>query len=654
MIVSILYLVLAILGLSFLIFIHELGHYYMAKRVGMKVETFSIGFGKPIYSWIQDGVKWQIGWLLFGGYVKIAGMENENEKEFNSSKDGFYDKPPIDRIKVAFMGPCINLLFAFLVFALLWTLGGREKKFTEFTPKIGWMDTSSALYSAGVRPGDEIVSYDKTPFQSFKDHLYAPLVATSSLHVEGFKVDPFSGSKQPFALNIHPYPHPLSLEKGILTTGILNPASYLIYDRLPNGNENPLPENSPAINSGLEYGDRLIWANGEVIYSIQELSHIINDTRALLTIHRNGQILQRRVPRVLVQELKLGPAMREEIMDWQFAALLNGIKTGNLYAIPYNLTSRGIVENELKLIDRENQEAAFPLVPFSPLDQPLEEGDQIIAVDGKPVNYAFEILAAVQIPRVQLIVLRNPIKQQGLDTKSAEKDFESIPYGDLNRIVNSIGTDQLITSSGPLVLLNTIIPKRRLDFSFSDETKEIRTTEVLEQKKEIESIEDPEKRAQALHLLENQERQYLIGVPFQDKNVKYNPNPLQLFYQVFDEIWKTLEALFTGSLNPRWISGPIGIVQLVHDQSMASLKEALYWLGAISLNLGVLNLLPIPVLDGGTIAFSFIEMITKKKMKPKTMEKLVIPFAFLLIGLFIYLTYNDIVRVLGKFLHIFK
>ena len=69
--VSIMYIVFAILGLSFLIFIHELGHYFMARRLGMRVETFSIGFGKPIYSWVRDGVKWQIGWLPLEAMSKL-------------------------------------------------------------------------------------------------------------------------------------------------------------------------------------------------------------------------------------------------------------------------------------------------------------------------------------------------------------------------------------------------------------------------------------------------------------------------------------------------------------------------------------------------------------------------------------------------------
>src|ERR1700730_4235279 len=96
---NLLHIFFAILGLSFLIFIHELGHYWMARRLGMRVEVFSIGFGTPIYSWERDGVRWQIGWLLFGGYVKIAGMETGEQQDPYAIKDGFFGKKPLDRIK---------------------------------------------------------------------------------------------------------------------------------------------------------------------------------------------------------------------------------------------------------------------------------------------------------------------------------------------------------------------------------------------------------------------------------------------------------------------------------------------------------------------------------------------------------------------------
>ena len=139
MIFSLLYVILALFGLGLLVFIHELGHYWMARRVGMTVEAFSIGFGKPIYVWENDGVKWQICYLPFGGFVRIAGMEKKGILEPYQIPDGFYGKRPAQRIKVALMGPIVNIAFALLAFCILWSFGGREKPFSEFTHLVGWV-----------------------------------------------------------------------------------------------------------------------------------------------------------------------------------------------------------------------------------------------------------------------------------------------------------------------------------------------------------------------------------------------------------------------------------------------------------------------------------------------------------------------------------
>src|SRR5690606_1659179 len=117
----------------------------------------------------------------------------------------------------------------------------------------------------------------------------------------------------------------------------------------------------------------------------------------------------------------------------------------------------------------------------------------------------------------------------------------------------------------------------------------------------------------------------------------------------FQEVYRTLFALITGYLSPKHIGGPVGIVQVIQNGWSVGAKEALYWLGMISLNLGLLNLLPIPVLDGGYVLFALFESVTKKRLKAKTMERLIFPFIILMIALFIYLTYNDLLRLLGRF-----
>lgn len=647
--ISIFSIILAILGLSFLIFIHELGHYIMARRTGMRVDVFSIGFGKPIISWLRDGVKWQIGWLPFGGYVKIAGMETEGEKNPYETPEGFFSKPPLDRIKVALMGPLANLFFALLVFLLLWTLGGREKPFSEFSAKIGWVDPHSELYKLGVRPGDEVAAYDDHDFQTAKDHISGPLTSKDDkIEVTGTHIDYATGKKQPFNYTVPVYPHPAAFEKGIVTSGILQSANYILYKKLPEGKENPLPEGSPLIGSGIEYGDRIFWVNGEIVFSNKELDYLLNGNEVLLTIERAGQTLLVKVPRVQMQELRPDPQFKEEISDWQFAAGLQGTKLQNLYTIPYNLTNNAIVEAPVRFIDKEKEIEAFPTNSFSINNTALQPGDKIIAIYGIPISQSSQLLNELQTFRINVVVERNPELSEIGSWKDEDRHFdESINISDLNALVNSIGTSQPLQEKGNYVLLKTITPKVRSEFKFSPEKQALINNELQQRKKLIANIPDPEKRQQQMREIEHEEKRLLIGLgATQDYRVNYNPGPLAQFKNVLQEVWRTLTALLSGTLNPQWIAGPIGIVQIVHDSSMSNLKEALYWLGAISLNLGILNLLPIPVLDGGMILLCLFEMVTKKRIPPKVLERLLLPFAILLLFLFIFLTYNDLSRLL--------
>lgn len=644
MIHTLFYFALALLGLGVLIFIHELGHYWMARRVGMRVETFAIGFGSPIYSWKVDGVNWQIGWIPFGGYVKIAGTDTTGDQDPYEIKDGFFGKSPWDRIKVAFMGPLANLIVAMVLFTAVWAMGGREKSFSEYTPIIGWIDPSSELYLKGVRPGDEVSGYNNVPFESSKDHLYGPMTSDEYAMVTGYHINYQTDEKTPFEYKVAVYPHPASLKDGIMTAGILNSAAYVIYDKLPNGGDNPIPEGSPMKDSGISYGDRVIWVDGEVIFSPKQLEKVLNDGKALLTILRGSQTILRRVPRIEVQELKLDPTMKEELIDWQYAALLKGSKIQDLYTIPYNLTNDNVVENALLFIDPDKEKEAFQVGPLAEVDSPLNEGDKIIAIDGRPVQKAFELFAFLQQRFVNVIVEKDPTLKEIPNWKEASSLFlKGIDWKSLKMMAQSIGTVSPIVQNGELHLLRTIQPKTKKEIFSSEESQAQFAAEMAAVRKQVEEIENPEKRAAALKTLDFQEKQLLLGLPLiQDRKILYNPDPQEQFKSVAGEIIRTLEALFTGSLNPKFMSGPVGIVRVVQENAQVGIKEALFWLGAISLNLGMLNLLPIPVLDGGNILISLVEMITGRKMKPKELERLIIPFAVLLIGFFVFLTYNDL------------
>lgn len=656
MIINLFYVLLALAGVSLLIFLHELGHYFMARRVGMRVETFSIGFGKPIISWMHQGVRWQIGCIPFGGFVKIANADEgiEGEQDPYTVPDGFFGRPPIDRIKVAIMGPLVNILFALLLFTLLWFSGGREKSFSQYTPLIGWLDPKSPLFERGVRPGDEISSYNGTAFHGVQDHIYAATIngVNNEMTITGLYHDYPSAEATPFQHTIKPYPHPKATERGILTAGVLQPANYVIYGRMgSDAQENLLASDSPMAQSGIAYGDRIFWVDGEVIFSQEQLSNILNDDKVLLTIKRNGETLLKRVPRVRVQELRFNHEFKEELVDWQFAAKLNDVGLQTLWALPYDITNEGMVITRLRLIDEEKDPEIFPTTPFSAVESPLQRGDKIIAVQGSPVKSAYQILAKIQQRKAAIIVERNPALMKSIDWRLANAEFnQGIAWKQLDTMARSIGTATPVTASGNLHLLKSVTPRPRTAFVLPAEKQALIAVEMQKQQSEIEGIKDPEKRAQAERLIQGRDKQLLLGLPsIRDRSVAYNPNPIATFSDVFHEIWGTLKALVTGSLSPKWLVGPIGIVQIVKDNSMQGLREGLFWMGAISLNLGILNLLPIPVLDGGSIVLSCVEMLTKRRISPKTLEKIVFPFVLLLAAFFLFLTYNDLWRIITSF-----
>ncbi len=610
---SLFYIVLAILGLGFLVFIHELGHYLIARRKGMRVEAFAIGFGKPIWTWERDGVKWHICMLPFGGYVKIAGMQKEGSREPYEIHDGFYGKRPIDRIWVALAGPLVNIGFSLIVFTLIWFSGGRDKQFFDFTHRIGWVDPQSALYANGVRPGDLIETYDGKPFTGIKDLLISSLMKGETKQIEGVKIDYLTGEKTHFDYTLKTYQNPEVIGKEKLSTiGVLSPASYLIYQ-----GPNLLP-NSPMIGSGIEPKDRLIWAGGEVLFSHQQLSALTNEFSAFLTIRRGDRIIETKVPRVQLGDLRMSPPEKGEVDDWQHEAGLKG-SLSDLYFIPYNLSPALDVESRIHFIDESDQKKAFEVCERCSFFTPLEEGDRILAVDGIKVDTPYQLLTQLQERRVLVIVDRDPKMSQQVLWTEADAQFDDFSTSDLQKMVSSIGTDRELKRAGNLVLLKPIVPKP---------LSELSRVEV-----------GSEKGGSRL----------VLGIPLTDREVRYNPPPQDQFVEVLRDTYHTLTSLFSGAANPKYVAGPVGIVQIVHHSWMLGIKEALFWMALISLNLGIINLLPLPVLDGGHILFSIIEMFTKRPLRAKTMERLIIPFVVLIIGFFIFVTYHDITRLFSKF-----
>jgi len=538
-------------------------------------------------------------------------------------------------------------VFALLAFTIIWGSGGREKSFSEYTHLVGWVDPHSDLYKKGLRPGDEIVQLRGHSFEGFTDLLYASILNDSKEDFSVLKVDYEKGTKEPLSLSIDPTQDLKGIERNTKTVGMLSPAIYLIYD-LAGMSKNSFNPGSPMEHSGIQPKDRIVSVDGQLIFSSKQLNDVINQPMSLVTVKRGDQVFVTRIPRLKVSDLRLTHDERAELDDWDHAAGLKE-KVTQLQFIPYSVTHDCFVEKPFAYLDEHSDEHHFADIAQGHLETPLLKGDQILAVDGSGVKDAIDLFSKLQTHRVHIVVERD-VNWSPVPWKHADAQFASnINWKDVDLLTQSIGTSHTMTHSGNLTLLNPVTPVLSKDLPLSEEQKNLASIQLKEQIKAIEKLKDPRQKAEAIRWLEDAQKILMLGIYLQDREVIYNPSPLVLFIEVFKQTWRTLANLFSGELNPKWMSGPVGIVQIIHYGWTTGVREALFWMAVISLNLGILNLFPIPVLDGGHICFSLFESITKKRLKAKTMERMIIPFVVILVGFFIYLTYNDIVRLLGHF-----
>ena len=158
------------------VFIHEYGHYYFAKRYGVGVTDFSIGFGKEIFGWNdKSGTRWKICWIPLGGYVKFFGDRNvfsqadheEVLKKYSEEerKKLFILKPLYQRVLIVFGGPLANFLLAFVIFFSIYTFVGKD-----FTPAIvNEVQKDSPAMVGGLKQNDIILEIDGNKVKSILD-----------------------------------------------------------------------------------------------------------------------------------------------------------------------------------------------------------------------------------------------------------------------------------------------------------------------------------------------------------------------------------------------------------------------------------------------------------------------------------------------------
>jgi regulator of sigma E protease len=152
--------------LGVLIFVHELGHFLMARRIGVRVLTFSLGFGPKLLSIKRGDTEYCISAIPLGGYVKMAGENPEDAR--TGAADEFLSKSKWQRFQVLVMGPVMNILLALVVMAVVLYQGAQVPAFEQQAVLIGGFNDNSPAAKAGLKVGDRILTIDGHPVDTWE------------------------------------------------------------------------------------------------------------------------------------------------------------------------------------------------------------------------------------------------------------------------------------------------------------------------------------------------------------------------------------------------------------------------------------------------------------------------------------------------------
>ncbi|MFA6508806.1 MAG: RIP metalloprotease RseP [Treponemataceae bacterium] len=279
-------ILVGLIGLGLVVFIHELGHFIIARLSGIEVEAFSIGWGKPIFTKRIGNVEYRIGSLPIGGYCKMKGETEfqdalaQRKDEIPREKGTFYGSPPLKRIAVAFAGPAANAIFAILALAAVWgcgievrTLGNRIVLASEV--EIG---NKFPADEAGLKTGDFITAIEGRKVSNFQEVQ------------EGLA--PFAGKRLDIQIerdgatsNVFVVPR-LDPSTGAGKIGV-----YFWNDPIID----IVKKGTPAAIAGIRLGDRIVEANGKKLNNTVELTGVLKShpSSLKLLVDRKGEKLEK-------------------------------------------------------------------------------------------------------------------------------------------------------------------------------------------------------------------------------------------------------------------------------------------------------------------------------------------------------------------------
>jgi len=533
-----------LLLLGILVFVHELGHFLVAKALNVKVLRFSIGFGPRIFGFTKGETEYRVAWVPLGGYVKMAGELPQENLSPDEAKRGFLAQAPWKRALIVVAGPGFNLIFPILAYFLLF-LGTHP----HISTRIGSVEPGLPAAEAHLQPGDRILAVDGQKVRSF-DELRTRLQPRY---------------EQPITLTVE--------RNGQSFTTTLTPAKTLEtnpIETLPRGligiAPNPkapvlgVPEGSPAAAAGLRTFDRVLSINGQRVKDEVDFNAVMGrvDGKLELKVERSSPL---ELPGVSAQVPSVETVQIEKQPGAGYATL--GAERADLYV--------------------------WRVVPGSAAEKAgIARGDRLVALNGKPLR--------------SFLLFSLALSELG------DKPFT------------------LSWRSGPV-----------------EHTAELRQTKIQSKDEFGQSSEALDLGIRSLppspsELLETEKVSIYMG-PGEALAAS-----MRIVPEIIKKTAQVLGYLVTGRVPFKSVGGPIMLYQIASKSAEEGMESYLSAMAVISVNLGLMNLIPIPVLDGFQLIAAIWEAVRRRPIPARAREIANMIGLAMLIVLMVMVFKNDLMR----------
>ncbi len=592
---------LAVLAISLLILVHEFGHFICAKAVGMRVEVFSIGFWKRLAGFRIGETDYRLSLIPLGGYVKVSG---ESPQEGEGKPYEFWSKKPGQRALFVAGGVAMNFVLALLLFICAFSLGVPFE-----AAVVGEALPTSPAWEAGVKRGDRLTRVNEIKHPVFHDLLRQVIL----------------GGGQPVELTVRRGEVEKSFrlrpeqdeDLGVWSIGIRPTFQPVVTALAKIGGESG---RSPAQEAGIELEDRILAIEDVEVTTGSDVE------RALLN-YCEGEVavrLERDGRRLTVT------AHPEPVRTYMIG--ISGVTT----------------EVETLQADGVAERAG------------LRAGDSILKVNGAPVPSMIELRDALSREDLAVLTVRRDDREIEL----------SLPVPDAiarHDFMHSVGfaSDTMLTWVMPdspawragLRIADTVT---RVDGEEVESWRELLTGVKASSgdgsERRITWVRDGQEiSAVVAPVLHRSDYESKLGVvmnmPLYDVRrygaVGAVSEGFRNMANHMVETLLTLQGIATRQVSPEHLGGIVTIAVVSYGAAKQGLGKLVYMTAVISAAIAFLNILPIPVLDGGHLLFLAIEKVRGRRLSERVMGIAQTVGLVLLILLVVYVTRNDILRLLS-------